>query len=86
MYEIPILFTSIIRPMIHGISETDIHAKGRAFDVSAKGWNDEKKEDFERKVFERFADIGAIGRSTGKSTPCLWHEGTAPHCHLQVRP
>ena len=36
-----LVVSSIIRPKIPGASKTDIHAKGRAFDISVRGWSDE---------------------------------------------
>lgn len=84
---IPVMFTSIIRPMIPGVSKTDIHAKGRAFDASAKGWTKELKDEFERQVEEKFKAIAAIAISTGKPNAIEWHDaGRGDHAHLQVRP
>lgn len=36
--KLPALITSIIRPRIEGISVSDTHAQGRAFDASVRGW------------------------------------------------
>jgi hypothetical protein len=36
---LPILITSIIRGRIPGVSESDTHATGRAFDMSIHGWS-----------------------------------------------
>ena len=84
---IPVLFTSIIRAMIPGISKTDIHAKGRAFDASAKGWTKELKDEFEGLVEEAFEHVAAIAITTGKPNAIEWHDaGRGDHAHLQVRP
>lgn len=83
---IPVLFTSIIRPMIKGVSKTDIHSKGRAFDVSAKGWTKELRDEFEKQMEEKFKAIAAVSAETGQPNAIYWHEGTALHGHCQVRP
>lgn len=36
---LPILFTSIRRGRIAGVSISDTHAQGRAFDISVRGWS-----------------------------------------------
>lgn len=84
---IPVLFSSIIRGMIPGVSKTDIHAKGRAFDASAKGWTKELKDDFEKLLEEKFKDVAAIAIATGRPNAIEWHDaGRGDHAHLQVRP
>lgn len=85
--KLPVLFSSIIRPMIPGVSKTDIHTKGRAFDFSAHGWTKELRDEFEKQVEEKFKTIAAIGAETGLPNAIYWHDaGAGFHAHMQVRP
>lgn len=82
---IPIMFTSIIRAGIPGVSISRTHIEGRAFDASAHGWTTDLVDEF----LEHNADyqsIGAISKSDGVARCFLFHEGTAFHLHAQVRP
>lgn len=63
---IPILFTSIIRPKIAGVSTTDIHAKGRAFDMSIHGMTTDDLDELLAEVNRRHAI--AIGTGPRGST------------------
>jgi hypothetical protein len=83
---LPILFTSIIRPKIQGVSKSDTHAQGRAFDLSVKGWSADQCLEFEQYINDNFAEnLGAISASDGRPRACLFHVGTAPHQHIQTR-
>lgn len=83
-HKIPILFTSIIRAGIPGVSVSSTHEEGRAFDASARGWTAELIDDFLAET-RRLAPIGAISKSDGLARPFVFHEGTAYHLHAQVR-
>lgn len=62
------------------------HVDGRALDISVKQWPLELIKQLEAEVNFLFKDIGAISSKTGRPVPFLFHDGTAPHIHLQVRP
>lgn len=92
-YNLPIVFSSIIRPKIKGVSKTDIHAKGRAFDISVLGWSKEDIKFLEDAVNEKFT-IGAISLRDGQEREAVY-EGAEfnkkgdqtkwSHFHFQVR-
>lgn len=84
---LPVVISSIIRPMIPGVSKTDIHAKGRAFDVSVQGWSEQQCLDCEAYMNDHFSEkFGAISIETKKPRACLYHNaGAGAHLHLQVR-
>lgn len=85
----PLKFTSIIRPKIQGVSKTDIHSTGRAFDISLIGWSDAEARDCAY-VFNRKFKIGAISKSTGEENEVVFEDGITAgrgrHLHFQVRP
>lgn len=61
----PILITSIIRARIAGVSVSDTHEDGRAFDISVRGW---LRKDIDACVEEcnrALGHIGAISKSDG---------------------
>jgi hypothetical protein len=86
---LPLIITSIIRPKIKGVSKTDIHSKGRAFDISIRGWTKEQILNFVKKINEEFK-IGAISVTDGKEREAVWEDGITagkgPHLHIQCRP
>jgi hypothetical protein len=85
---LPLKFTSIIRPKIKGVSKTDIHADGRAFDISLIGWSDAEARDCAY-TFNRKFKIGAISASSGEENEVIFEDGIAAgrgrHLHFQVR-
>lgn len=85
---LPVVISSIIRPMIPGVSKTDIHSKGRAFDVSVHGWTHQQCLDCEAYMNDHFSEkFGAIAISNGKKYACFYHDsGAGLHFHIQVRP
>lgn len=84
---LPFVVTSIIRPMIPGVSKTDIHSKGRAFDLSVKGWAADQCLAFEQYMNDNFSSkFGAISLKDNKPRACVFHNGTGFHMHLQVKP
>lgn len=92
-YNLPMVITSIIRPKIKGVSKTDIHAKGRAFDLSVRGWSKEDIAFLVDNINEKFT-IGAISLTDGQEREAVY-EGPEfdksgnqikwPHFHFQVR-
>lgn len=92
-YNLPVIFTSIIRPKIKGVSKTDIHAKGRAFDLSVRGWSKEDIKFLVDAVNEKFT-IGAISLRDGQEREAVFEDAEFdkegdqvkwPHFHFQVR-
>jgi hypothetical protein len=93
-HKLPMVISSIIRPKIKGVSKTDIHSKGRAFDLSVKGWSKEDIDFLVDAINEKFT-IGAISLTDGKEREAIY-EGPEfnakgdqtkwPHFHMQVRP
>ena len=84
LYDINPCFTSIIREKIPGVSKTDIHAKKRAFDASAKGWTTDLMDNFLDDGNKKFLTIGALSNSDKISRAFLFH-GEILHLHAQVR-
>jgi hypothetical protein len=86
---LPLKITSIIRPKIPGVSKSNTHGEGRAFDVSVNGWTD---ADIRNVVFmvNRNLNVGAISAKDGLEREAVYEDGktagTAPHLHFQVRP
>jgi len=78
--KLPLLFTSIIREGIPGVSTSKTHIEGRAFDISVKGWKDSDIFDLVYWINETF-EIGAVSASTGKESAAIyepreyWKEG-----------
>jgi hypothetical protein len=91
---LPLKFTSIIRPKIKGVSKTDIHSKGRAFDISVIGWKKEKILEFVDLINKEFK-LGAISITDGKEREGVFEDAEFdkdgkqtkwPHLHVQCRP
>ena|SRR3990167_11374128 len=85
LHNIEICFTSIIRPMIPGVSKTNIHSYGRAFDASAKGWTTELMDEFIFDGNKRFENVAAISNRDSVPRAFIFH-GDVLHLHAQVRP
>lgn len=84
-YQLPVVITSIIRPMIHGVSKTNIHASGRAFDMSVRGWSYSDIKFFVDAINEEMT-IGAISARDGMEREAVYENGSGgPHIHLQVK-
>ncbi len=81
---IPVLFTSIIRPMLPQ-SETDIHAKKRAFDASANGWDTDLMDEFIIDANKIYKEIAAVSIKDGIPRAYIFH-GEVLHLHAQVHP
>jgi hypothetical protein len=84
---IPFVITRCIDDMIKGVSKTNIHADGRAIDVSIVGWTTDDIDDFVSDFNKRFSQIGAISLSDEKPRFCVYHNaGAGWHLHLQTKP
>lgn len=87
-HQLPMVITSIIRPMIKGVSKTDIHSKGRAFDLSVRGWSKHDIEFLLDNINEKLT-IGAISLRDGKEREAVYEDGISAgkgaHFHFQVR-
>jgi hypothetical protein len=68
---LPLLFTSIIRDGIPGVSTSRTHIEGRAFDISVIGWAEKDILDLELWINESFK-IGAVSASSGKEVACKY--------------
>lgn len=88
-----LLFTSIIREGISGVSVSKNHAEGRAFDISVKGWTLDQIHSLVDITNEKF-QIGAIGLISKQEIEALYEpeerysDGSlkkAAHIHFQVR-
>lgn len=78
--------TSIIRPKIDGISTSTTHEEGRAYDASVFGWDIDSINDLVIDCNKQFAkSIGAISAKDGIARAVIYHFGTGPHFHFQVR-
>ena len=84
--KLPFVITRAIDEMIPNVSKTNIHADGRAVDVSVKGWDADLIDDFIHDSNLEFSEkIGAISATDGKARFCVYHCGVGYHLHLQVR-
>lgn len=85
---LPILVTSVIRPKIKGVSKTDIHSDGRAFDLSVKGWSHADIKSFVSAI-NNGLNVGAYSKSDGLEREAIFEDGVTAgkgaHLHLQVR-
>lgn len=77
---IPFLVTSIIRPRIEGVSATDIHADGRAFDLSVRGFTTDDLDELLVEVNKMHAKAsGAVSKHDGVPRALIYehkeHEG-----------
>lgn len=85
---LPILFSSIIRPGIPGVSISLTHEQGRAFDISIMGWPKKIAAYIAELINDAF-EVGAISFSDGKEREAVYEDGksmgTAPCLHFQVR-
>lgn len=86
LLDLNIMFTSIIRPMIPGISTSKTHEEGRAFDSTVQGWDYYSRKSIVFHFNKNYKSIAAISSSTLVPTAVKDHIGTGPHFHFQVRP
>lgn len=85
--KVPFVITRCIDEMIPGVSKTNIHADGRAVDVSIKGFDTDALDDLVSDSNKKFSEsIGAFSISDGISRFCVLHDaGAGAHLHFQVR-
>jgi len=91
-YGLPIVFTSIIRPGIKGISVSKTHSEGRAFDISVRGWSTEDIT-FLVGVINEHLSIGAISFSDGSEREVIFEPSIVrggkvvktEHLHFQCK-
>jgi hypothetical protein len=85
--KLPFVITSTIRENIEGVSKSNTHPEGRAIDVSVKGWEADKIQEFEshwnKHGFCR--SYGAISKEDGNPRLVLFHNGVGYHLHIQVK-
>lgn len=89
---LPLVFTSIIREGIKGVSISKTHIEGRAFDISVKGWTHKDIVDLVSWVNSIF-NIGAVSLSNGMENEVIyepreyWENGDLKkeaHLHFQT--
>lgn len=85
--KLPFIVTRAIDDMIPNVSKTNIHADGRAIDISVIHWTTDDIDDFVYDMNELFSDsIGAYSLTDKKPRFVVYHNaGAGWHCHLQVR-
>lgn len=84
---IPILFTSIIREAIEGVSVSATHAEGRAFDLSVKGWSTDDLDDVLMEVNRKHAQKrGAVSAADGVPRALVYEHRAAegPETNLEA--
>lgn len=86
---LPIIFTSIIRPQIKGVSKSKTHEQGRAFDLSVRGWSKADILEFVDKINKEYK-LGAVSAATGEEKEAVYEDGITAgkgaHLHVQCRP
>lgn len=86
---LPVNWTSLIRTPERNKqvgSKSQTHPDGRAADLSVKKWEAWDIGDFVAHFNRKYKDIAAISSSTMKPTLVVYHVGTAPHLHIQLKP
>jgi len=83
----PFVITRMIDEKIEGVSISDTHKEGRAFDLSVRNWSDQDIQEFTNTFNNKYGtSVGAFGLRTGLPSVVVYHVGTAPHLHIQIRP
>ena len=86
---LPLLFTSIIRPKIPKVSKSRTHEQGRAFDISVRGWAKDDVIRFVTKINASFK-LGAVSATDGTEREAIYEDGISAgkgaHLHIQCRP
>lgn len=83
---LPCRLTRVIDGRIPGVSVSDTHEEGRAFDMSIHGWGADDTQDFVRSMNEKYAEqYGALSLSDNQAKLVVYHVGTAAHFHVQIR-
>ena len=84
--KLPCKLTRVIDGRIPGVSVSDTHEEGRAFDMSVQGWTIEDINEFVTYMNDKYADTyGALSSADNKARLVVYHIGTGPHFHIQIR-
>lgn len=85
--KLPFTITRMIDGRIPGLSVSNTHQEGRAFDVSVRGWKEADIETFTKHFNLKYSnEYGAYSLRDGLPRTVVYHNGTAPHFHIQIRP
>jgi hypothetical protein len=91
---LPVIFTSIIRPQIKGVSKSKTHEQGRAFDLSVRSWTKAQINEFVTKINKEFK-LGAVSATDGTEREAIFEDDEFDkngkqvkwrHLHVQCRP
>jgi len=83
---LPFVTTRILGEKIPGVSVSDTHKEGRAFDFSVRDWTDADIERFAEHFNNKYANIyGAYSYSDGLPRLAVFHNGKGWHFHIQIR-
>lgn len=87
--KVPFIITSTIRTpdedkAIGAVSKT--HQEGRAVDISTRKMSRDFIEDLIKHFSDKYKGWGAISSRDLKERLIVYHDGTAPHLHVQVAP
>ena len=84
---VPFVITRGLSENIEGVSKSNSHPEGRAVDVSVKGWDSDKIDEFVKHWNNHgfCKNYGAISASDGVKRLVVFHTGTGPHFHISVR-
>lgn len=64
---------------------SDAHLERRAFDLSIQGWTEDKIKEFTDHFNFKYADVAAIGGTSGRPVLVLYHNsGHGNHIHVQI--
>jgi len=76
---LPFVVTSMVRTLEENLklkAKSLTHVEGRAFDLSIKGWDIFKIDEFCQHFNEKYIEYA--------KPVVLFHEGSAPHIHVQI--
>ena len=85
--KIPLVVTSAIRTEAENKTvgaKSRTHVEGRAIDISVKGWESEDIERAMEFLKDEYYHWGAVSADSGKRNLVIFHNGTAPHLHIQI--
>lgn len=78
-HSLPFTITSVVRTLEENMkvgAKSLTHVEGRAFDLSIKGWDIFKIDEFCKHFNDKYVEYA--------KPVVLFHEGTAPHIHVQI--
>lgn len=82
---VPIMITSIIRPKIEGVSVSDTHADGRAFDISVRGWEKKDIDECVNECNKTFSRVGAASKSDGVRRAAIFEQDIFDNSGKQIK-